>query len=145
TSQLCLEQTQGINASANSIDGDSSIAVYIDAGKRRIRPCRRKLDDWRKLESVSKIKYSARDYPVAFIDSCWSKLFWFELILGRYGNAVTAVRRCRLSSPSLRFRQDITCRKQCAVRAMAKSGDPAIVSGSICRREHIDLLHASCA
>src|SRR6185437_11651692 len=103
TSQLRLKQTQRINARTNSIDADSPIAVDIDASKRRIGPCRRKLDDWRKLESVSKIEYPARNYPVAFIDTCWSKLFRFELILGRDGNAIPAVRGRRLSSPGLRF------------------------------------------
>jgi hypothetical protein len=101
TRQLRLEQTQWINPGTNSIDGDSSIAVYIDARKGRIGPCRRKLDDWRKLKPVSKIKHSARYYAVTFIDSCWSKLFRLELILERDRNPVPTVRSSWLSSPSL--------------------------------------------
>src|SRR6185437_14665886 len=104
TSQLRLQQTQRINARTNPIDADSPIAVYIDAGKRGIGPCSRKLDDWRKLESVSKIENPARDYPMALVDSCWSKLFRFELILRCDGNAIPAVRGRRLSAPGLRFR-----------------------------------------
>jgi hypothetical protein len=91
TSQLRLEQTQRSNTGTNSIDAHSSIAVYVDAGKRRIGPSRRELYDRRKLEPVPKIKHSAPDDPVAFIDSCWSKLLRFELVLKRDGNAVPTV------------------------------------------------------
>jgi hypothetical protein len=56
TSHLSLEKSERINSGTNSIDANSSIAIDIDAGKRRIGTSRRKLDDRRKLESVRKVK-----------------------------------------------------------------------------------------
>src|SRR5919108_1594748 len=81
---------------------------------------------------------------MAFIDSCWPELFWFELVLKRDCNAVATVGGGWLSTPCLRLGPDIACRKQRAASSTAKSCYPTVVSRSICRGKHIDLFQASC-
>src|SRR5690348_17330182 len=79
---------------------------------------------------------------MSFIQTRWTKLLRFELVLRSRRDAVAAVRRDRLSAPRSRVGENVAAGEQMLARTPAQRRGPTIEQRTIRRADHVDLLDA---